>query len=119
LHLRPYLHPETYVFCTVQNLSDISLNDVLCTFRETEGTTLILKKANADNLGLSYEYEASWISLQLETALEMVGLTAKFSQALTEQGISCNVVAAYHHDHIFVATADAEKAIQTLETIEI
>ncbi|MGN8039668.1 ACT domain-containing protein [Chitinophaga sp. 22321] len=36
---------------------------------------------------------------------------------LSAQGISCNVVAAYYHDHIFVAAWDAEKAIQVLKQL--
>ncbi len=95
------------------------MDDILCIFREEEGITLILKKNDADRLGLPYDYEASWISLQQETELDMVGLTARFSQALAENGISCNVVAAYHHDHLFVAVSDAQTAIETLESLDI
>jgi hypothetical protein len=43
-----------------------------------------------------------------------VGLTAAFSKALTEEDISCNVVAGYFHDHIFVDKKDAQKALAVL-----
>ena len=119
MKLNPHLAPSTYVFSKVENLDGIKMEDILCTFREAEGITLILMKEDALRYGLSFDYEAAWISLKLETSLEMVGLTAKFSQALAANGISCNVVAAYHHDHIFVAVADAENAIQTLESLDI
>ncbi|MBP6446090.1 MAG: ACT domain-containing protein [Saprospiraceae bacterium] len=39
------------------------------------------------------------------------------SKALVDEGISCNVVAAYHHDHIFVLFHDASMAIEVLRKI--
>ena len=119
MKLKPHLAPATYVFAQVNNLNGAPLDDILCTFREKEGITLILKKEDAIRHGLSFEYEAAWISLQLETDLEMVGLTAEFSTALADEGISCNVIAAYHHDHIFVALEDADTAIETLQSLDI
>lgn len=46
--------------------------------------------------------------------MKPVGLTAAFSKLLAENNISCNVVAAYYHDHIFVMKKDAEKAMRLL-----
>ena len=46
---------------------------------------------------------------------DAVGLTAAFSTALGNAGISANVVAAYYHDHIFVPTDKAEKALNVLQ----
>ncbi|MEY2817195.1 MAG: hypothetical protein RL275_658, partial [Chloroflexota bacterium] len=46
--------------------------------------------------------------------LEAVGLTAAVSKALTEANISCNVVAAYYHDHLFVPVKDADRAMDVL-----
>jgi hypothetical protein len=43
-----------------------------------------------------------------------VGLTAAVATALARENISCNVVAAYHHDHLFVAQTDAERALGAL-----
>jgi hypothetical protein len=48
-----------------------------------------------------------------------VGLTAAVSAALTREGISANVIAAYYHDHIFVPEADAERALDALRALTV
>ncbi|PWV46197.1 ACT domain-containing protein [Chitinophaga sp. S165] len=118
-HMTPQLHEGTYVFCTVNDPVQINLQDVICTFREKEGVTLILSRETADRLQLPYTYIAAWITLTIHSSLEAVGLTAAFSAALAGAGISCNVVAAYYHDHIFVPVADAEKAMLALKSLTI
>lgn len=70
--------------------------------REVEGTTYVLPQADADKLSLKYDFVASWISLQVHSELGAVGLTAAFSEALTQAGVSCNVLAGFYHDHILV-----------------
>ena len=47
-----------------------------------------------------------------------VGLTAAFSKVLAENNISCNVVAGYYHDHIFVMKVDADKAMGLLSNMK-
>jgi hypothetical protein len=116
-HLAPVLQEGSYVFCTVAADYQVPLAEVLGTFREVEGLTLILPQATADRLGLPYDYVAAWLTLQVHSALAAVGLTAAFAQALATAGISCNVVAGYHHDHLFVARADAERALQVLQQL--
>lgn len=113
--LKPILNPGDYVFCVVKDLSPEYVRNAIMTFREGEGTTLILKKETADQLGLPYSFVAAWITLTVHSSLEAVGMTAAFSAALTKAGISCNVVAAYHHDHVFVDKKDGERAIQVLK----
>ena len=70
----------------------------------------------ANQLNLNYSFIASWISLTIHSSLEAVGLTAAFSKALADNGISCNVVAAFYHDHIFVDQKDAKKVMMILNT---
>ena len=65
----------------------------------------------ADSLNLKYSFVAAWITLTVHSLLEAVSLTAAFSGALANEGISCNVVAAFYHDHIFVDKAYAGKAM--------
>jgi hypothetical protein len=112
--MTPVLNNGDYVFCTVENIHNIPTDQILAFFREQEGITIIIKKELADNLGLAYTFVAAWITLTVHSSLEAVGLTAAFSTALANEVISCNVVAGYYHDHIFVAKVDAEKAMRVL-----
>ncbi|WP_019990365.1 ACT domain-containing protein [Rudanella lutea] len=113
--MKPRLNAGEYVFCTVQNLSQVLPTDCLMMFQEAEGTTLILAKEVADTYKFQYSYIASWITLTVHSSLEAVGLTAAFSGALALENISCNVVAGYFHDHLFVDKKDAERAMQILQ----
>ena len=72
-----------------------------------------------DLLSLKYNYISSWITLNIHSSLEAVGLTAAFANALKKVNISCNVVAAYFHDHIFIARKDAEKAMEALHALRL
>lgn len=113
----PELLPGSYVFVSLTTDHAIQAKDILMSFREREGLTLILEKSVADHHGISYEYEAGWITMTVNSALEAVGFTAAFATALGEHGISCNVVAAFHHDHLFVARRDAERALAVLSNL--
>ncbi|ASE60706.1 ACT domain-containing protein [Chryseobacterium indologenes] len=117
-HMEPVLNPGEYVFCNMENLDRIpGMDEILFFFREKEAVTVVLKKETADQWNLQYSYISSWITLSIHSSLEAVGLTAAFANALKHQNISCNVVAAYFHDHIFVAKADAEKAMEALHKL--
>lgn len=115
--LKPIHNPGEYVFCSVKDLNGLKLEDIVLFFKEAEGVTVILERAVADKLGLPYSFVASWITLAVHSALDAVGLTASFSKALADEGISCNVVAAYYHDHIFVDKTNVAKALQALSKL--
>lgn len=114
-NLEPELNEGVFVFATVNSTEDIPRSMTLCEIKEKEGITIVISKEHADALQIPYDFEASWITLNVHSALEAVGLTAAFSKALAEVNISCNVIAGYYHDHIFVGTADKEKAIIALK----
>jgi hypothetical protein len=112
--MKPTLNIGDYVFCNVNDIRLVNINDIISLFKEEEGNTIIIKKELADSLHLTYSLVAAWITLTVHSSLEAVGLTAAFSVALSEQGISCNVVAAFFHDHIFVDKKDADRAMEIL-----
>jgi len=113
-NMEPVLNEGIYVFASVLDISKIPRSMTISEMKEKEGRTVVLSKSNAESLGLSYEFVAAWITLNIHSALEAVGLTAAFATALGENDISCNVIAGYYHDHIFVALKDKEKAMQVL-----
>ena len=103
--LDPRLHSERYGFSVT---ADASLGDGdFAIVREAEGLTAI----RADPLG-----EWARISLSVHSSLEAAGLTAVLATRLAERGISANVVAAFHHDHIFVPWDRREEALQALSS---
>ncbi|MFT3678820.1 MAG: ACT domain-containing protein [Ferruginibacter sp.] len=115
--MQPVLNEGEYVFCTTADISHINPAEVIALFKEKEGYTVILEKELADRSGFEYSFVAAWITLTVHSSLEAVGLTAAFSNALSEAGISCNVVAAYFHDHIFVNKRDAGEAMKALQKL--
>ena len=117
--MKPVLNPGDYVFCNVKDLQALDLKNIVMLFAEAEGYTVILEKQLADALALLYHDVVSWITLTVHSSLSAVGLTAAFSGALSAQHISCNVVAAYYHDHIFVPVKDAETAMKILNGLMV
>lgn len=114
-NLQPVLDPDEYVFCTVNgDLTHYLSLKPLATFVEEEGLTLILTKPQAQSLGACADSTFKRITLLVYSSLEAVGLTAVVASALAKEGISANVIAAYHHDHVFVPIKQANHAMQVL-----
>lgn len=115
--MQPVLHPGVYVYCTLEQLPPLLAEEALMVFREREGISVIVPLEVAQKFGLTYSFVAVWITLQVHSALEAVGLTAAISTALTAAGISCNVVAGFYHDHLFVPKEEGERAVQVLKQL--
>lgn len=117
--MEPSLEAGEFVYCTVggadpQDYLHLKPRGL---FQEAEGLTLILPAETARAAGLTASAPLHCITLNVHSSLEAVGLTAAVSAALSEEGISANVVAAYYHDHVFVPTADAARALKTLRAL--
>jgi len=117
--LSPELSGGQFVFCSFPTARYGDFADLapIAAINETEGLTLIIPKTVADKHNLGYESSFSCITLRIHSSLTAIGLTAAFSTSLAEQGISANVVSGYYHDHIFVQSEHAERAIEALESL--
>nr|WP_314864075.1 ACT domain-containing protein [uncultured Undibacterium sp.] len=112
--MNPVLNEGQYVFVTAPANCDVPWDDVLASIREPEGLSIVLALSVAQHLGLTFAYPFAWITLQVNSDLAAVGLTAAFSRVLGHAGISCNVVAGNQHDHIFVPFHQAQMAMENL-----
>ncbi|AJF63583.1 ACT domain-containing protein [Streptomyces vietnamensis] len=114
--MRPELDPGRYVFTTVDGPAPAGVAPVV-TVAEPEGLTLVVRQEEADAAGLAYDYVAGRITLRVHSALDAVGLTAAVATELAAAGMSCNVVAGFHHDHLFVEHDRAEEALAALDRL--
>lgn len=109
--MRPGMRPGRWVFRSFADAAEAAphLGAALASFREDEGLSLILPDDGTDDLPMRC------ITLHVHSALDGIGLTAAVAQTLTDAGIPCNMVAAFHHDHVFVPADRAEEALELLE----
>ncbi|GAB3475169.1 PfkB family carbohydrate kinase [Nocardiopsis coralliicola] len=113
--LQPELHPGTYVHASAEAVPP-GVRPV-ATFAEAEGLTLVCTRGEAEAAGLDHGPDSAWITLRVHSALDAVGLTAAVASALADAGLSSNVLAGYHHDHLFVPRADGRRAVELLERL--
>ena len=99
--LTPVLDATEYGFETVAEAPP--LGDAFALIREAEGVTIIRPGSGW-----------AWITLGVHSSLAAIGLTARVARALAGQGISANIVAAFHHDHVFVPWDRREEALAVL-----
>jgi hypothetical protein len=116
--LTPVRQAGEYTFVTAPAGVDVAALDALASFRETEGTTLVVEVARAQAAGLTIGFRAAWLTLRVDSQLHDVGLTAAVATALARAGIACNVMAALHHDHLFVPIESADAALAVLRVLQ-
>lgn len=118
--MNPRLGDDEFVFCTTTDaaLAQEAGRSAIGWFHEDEGVSLILPRDKAEALGFAAELPMRRIVLMVHSALDGVGLTAAVASALAAEAIPCNVVAAFHHDHVFVPSDMAERAMTVLITLQ-
>jgi hypothetical protein len=82
------------------------LGDAFALIREAEGVTVVRPGEG-------------WarITLGIHSSLAAVGLTARVSAALAAHGIGANMIAAFHHDHVFVPWDRRDEAMAALRAL--
>ena len=111
--MQPILSEGVYVYC-FEPYPYTPEFPVWASICEQEGRTLIMRQEEADRQNFSYEGLWRRITLSVHSSLQAVGLTACVSKALSDAGICANIVAGYHHDHIFVQAESAELACDAI-----
>jgi len=114
--MSPVLLPGQYVYVVVDPADGADWQP-LATVHEPEGLSLVVPREQADLRGREYDFVAAWITLRVHSALDGVGLTAAVAGALARTGISCNVIAGYHHDHLLVPAARGSEAVAVLTAL--
>ena len=114
--MTPVLQPGVFVFVTTNDpdLAASLSEHAISTFREKEGMSILLPADLAEKTTQNVDSPMRCITLNVYSSLEGVGLTAAVATALAEQGIPCNMVAAYHHDHVFVPSDKCDDALAVL-----
>lgn len=141
--MHPSLDPTTYIYSTIPYpISDSKTTvtvlphlpsglEIDALIHEPEGWTLITPATSleshsdffidyndtadaAESMKARWAFQCRKIVLEVHSSLEAVGLTAAVCAVLTPLGVSCNVVAGFHHDAIFVREGDQERAMQAL-----
>lgn len=107
--MEPVLHPEPYGFAVWEGALPFQ---PFATVAEAEGLTVVAPVAD---LGGGEAWAR--ISLTVHSDLAAVGLTAAFATALAAEGISCNVIAGVHLDHLFVQWDRREAAMAALREL--
>jgi len=114
--MKPEMVNGTFVFCTLAPDANIPATiSPMLTFREHEGTTLVMRREEAEAAGLPHAFASRLITLTVHSALDAVGFLAAVTARLAEAGISVNAVSAFHHDHLFVPVDRADEAMAVLQ----
>lgn len=118
--MTPELRSDTYVFVSTDDadLGKKLSHDAIATFREDEGLSLLAPLASAQQHDLPCNQPMRCITLNVYSSLEGVGLTAAVSTALADNGIACNMVAGFHHDHVFVPEHLCDEAMSVLAELQ-
>lgn len=116
-NLSPRVNAGEYVFCSISTNYKLKNIEVVASILESDSRTIVIRKEDAEEVKLHYDTSMSWITLDVVSSLEAIGLTSTISKKIADHKISCNIIAGYYHDHIFVPYSDHAKAIQLLKSL--
>lgn len=107
--------PEPYTFVSGEwpSLAEVAAARVL----EDEGPTYVVTVEACCAAGAPVGFEAGWLTVTVHSSLEAVGLTAALSRVLADAQIPCNVLAAFHHDHLLVPWGRVDAALAALHSL--
>jgi hypothetical protein len=116
--MKPEMREGIFVFCAIAEGTEIpaAINPLL-TFREQEGTTLVMRREEAETTGLRHQFPSRLITLKVHSSLDAVGFLAAITARLADAGISVNAVSAFYHDHLFVPDHRADEALRLLRSM--
>jgi hypothetical protein len=118
--MTPELRQGTYVFITTNDPALVASHSskAISVFKEDEGVSMVLPVELAEKSMFNVDYPMRCITLNVFSSLEGVGLTAAVSAALGDNGVPCNMVAAFHHDHVFVPSEMCDRAMEILISLQ-
>ena len=113
MKLKYKLNSEAYVYCSL-NTNPFLEDEILFSFKEKEGITFLVSKSVAEKHNVSFNQLWALITVETVTSLSATGITAHISGLLSRANIPCNMIAAFHHDYLFVPLESAKKAMVVL-----
>ena len=118
--LAPERQPGEYVYATVPVLPT-GLDPALV-FREQEGWTLVLPRAQAEAAGLDFTFPCAWLTLRVHSSLQAVGLIYADSKGMLQDRVAAlreaNIYERQSYRHIvglpaLLASADGLARAET------
>lgn len=109
--------PQAFTVCQVSDISDIDFSREFVFFSRTdEELSLVCETSFVPATNLTRE--DGWRGFRVSGVLEfsLVGILAKISSILAEQGISIFAVSTYNTDYIFTKADVFDRAIAALSS---
>lgn len=107
--------PQRLTVCKVESLADVNLDGGLFFVGKTD-EEISLVCTTSDVPARTTEREDGWRAFRIQGVLDfsLVGILAKISGILAENGIGIFAVSTYNTDYILVKEADFSKAADAL-----
>jgi len=118
--MTPVLQPGDFVFVTSNDPELVAslFAKAISTFKEEQGMSMLVPVELAIKSGQVVDHPMRCITLNVFSSLQGVGLTAAVATALGTNDIPCNMVAAFHHDHVFVPSEKSDEALAVLISLQ-